>query len=159
MESRLFEVLGAWAADAEPTPVRLMFDRHSRHCAWRADLWWNRLPVLADVERASLSIPAWPAFAQVVEQLTQLTEPVDRLAGAYRVALPRTWAAYRSHRQLATEPADGSVLRTLEIVSTDLAADWQEGEAALQAALTDSAAVARSAATVAALEELLTGSG
>lgn len=156
LESRLFEVLGAWAADTESVPLQLMFDRHSRHCAWRAAQWWDRLPVLADVERPALCAPASPALGHVIDELGRLSEPVGRLAGAYRVALPRAWTAYRSHRLVAAEPADGSTIRTLEIVTADLVADWGEGESALQLALADRAAVASSAATVTALEELLT---
>ena len=155
----MFQVLGAWAADTEPTVVRLLFDRHSRHCSWRAAQWWDRLPVLADVERASLCTPASPALTQLVERLSELTGPVDRLAGAYRVALPRAWAGYRSHREIAAEPGDGSTIRTLEILSADIAADWHEGEAVLQSWLTDPAAVSSSAATVTALEGLLAGAG
>lgn len=153
----MFEVLGAWVADTEPPPLRLLFDRHSRHCSWRAAQWWDRLPVLADTERSSLCAPASPALARLVGNLHELTRPVDRLAGAYRVALPRVWAGYQSHRQAASEPGDGSTIRTLEIVSADIAADWQAGEGVLQSWLTDRAAVEKSAATVAALEEILTG--
>ena len=94
-----------------------------------------------------------------MDSLRGLTEPVERLAGAYRVALPRAWAAYDLHRRVAAEPGDGSTIRTLEIVSRDVAADWVEGEAALQSVLTDKDAVAGSARTVAALEELLAVSG
>lgn len=159
LESRLYEVLGAWAADTEPTNVRLMFDRHSRHCSWRAVQWWDRLPVLADVERASLCTPESGAWTEIIERLSALADPVDRLAGAYRVVLPRAWAGYRSHRQLAAEPGDGSTIRTLEIVSADLTADWQEGEAALQAVLTGRDAVTRSASTVVGLEELFGETG
>lgn len=155
LESRLFEVLGAWAADAASTEVQLMFDRHSRHCAWRASQWWDRLPVLADVERAALCAPYSTALEGLVRRLSELTEPIARLAGAYRVAIPRAWTAYDSHRLVAAPPSDGSTLRTLEIVSSDLASDWAEGESALQACLSDKGAVARSAGTVAALEELL----
>ena len=158
-ESRLFEVLGAWAADSESTDAQLMFDRHSRHCAWRASQWWDRLPVLADIQRAALCTPDPPALDHLVDRLRGLTDPVERLAGAYRVALPRAWVAYDSHRRAAAEPGDGSTIRTLEIVSRDLAADWAEGEAALQSVLTDKSGVAGSARTVAALEELLAGTG
>jgi hypothetical protein len=155
LESRLFEVLGEWVADTESVPVRLMFDRHSRHGAWRAAQWWDRLPVLADLDRSALCVPAAPNLDPVMSELGRLTEPVDRMAGAYRFAFPRAWAAYRSHRGAAAEPGDGATLRTLEIASSDLAADWMEGEAVLQGLLTRKSEVARSAATVAALEERL----
>lgn len=152
LESRLFEVLGGWVADTEPVQLRLMFDRHSRHGAWRAAQWGERLPVLADVDRAALGAPDDPAVDAVVRDLTGLTEPVARLAGVYRVLLPRAWAAYHSHRQRAGDPSDSSTIRTLDIVSSDLAGDWREGEVALQELLAGEADVVLAGQTVAALE-------
>lgn len=154
-ERRLFEILGGWAATTGEPEVRLMLDRHSQHCAWRAGQWWDRLPVLADVDRASLCAPPHPAAAQAADRLAGVQGAVGRLAGVYRVALPRLWAAYDRHRGAAGGPADGSALWTIGIVSTDLSADWHEGEAALQAMLVDDPAVREAAETVAALERVL----
>jgi hypothetical protein len=158
-ERRLFEVLGAWVADTPETEVRLMLDRHSHHAAWRADQWWDRLPVLADVDRDGLCRPGSAEVAAAADRLARLEGTAARLAGAYRFALPRMSAAYDRDGRRASPVADGSVLRTLGIVGPDLAADWREGEAALQAALAaapDAAGSVRAAAdAVAALELLL----
>ena len=161
-ESRLFEILGTWVATTADPDVRLMLDRHSHHCAWRAEQWWDRLPVLADVDRRSLCAPAGdPGRAarasRAADHLARLEDPVARLAAAYRVALPRQWAAYERHRLAAGTAADGSSLRAIAIVAPDLAADWHEGEMVLQGMLEDAGKVTEAAAAVAALEGILTG--
>lgn len=157
-ESRLFEILGGWVRDTDQTDARLMLDRHSGHAAWRAAQWWERLPVLADADRRSLCSAPSAAAAEMAARLGGLEGTVARLAGVYRVAVPRLWAAYERHGAIAGGVADGSSLRTLRIVGSDLAADWREGEALLQSLLTGRAQVREAADAVAGLEELLIGS-
>lgn len=158
-ESRLFEVLGGWVADTPEPELRLLLDRHSHHCAWRAAQWWDRLPVLADVPRESLCAAPGPEVERALQKLAALEGTPARLAGAYRVALPRLWTSYRRHEEQAGPVADGSTLRTLGIVAADLAADWHEGEAALQETLTQPSNIREAAAASAALEELLVAGG
>jgi hypothetical protein len=154
-ESRLFEILGGWVRDTDHAEARLMLDRHSGHCAWRAAQWWDRLPVLADVDRRSLCAPPDAAAAETAERLGRLETTPARLAGAYRVAMPRLWASYERHASAAGGVADGSTIRILRIVGGDLAEDWREGEALLQSLLTGPAQVRQAAEAVAVLEELL----
>lgn len=154
-ESRLFEIVGGWVPSTGDVAPKLMFDRHSHHHAWRAGQWWDRLPVLADVERDGLCRPADPRLADVVGRLATLESTVERLAGLCRVALPRLLGAYTTHLSEADAVSDGSARRTLEIVTADLVADWREGELALHDHLLDGAAVAQAAATVQALETMV----
>ena len=153
-ESRLFEILGGWVASTDEPEAKLLFDRHSQHHAWRAQQWWDRLPVLADVERDGLIQPPTPAAAAAAVGLAGLDSTVPRLAGAYRVALPRLVAAYHGHRLRADPTSDGSVIRTLDLLLSDVVGDWREGEVFLQLLLTDEAAVGRAAAAVASLERI-----
>ena len=95
MEGRLFEILGGWVASTDDVDAKLLLDRHSQHHAWRADQWWDRLPVLADVDRPALVAAPSPGIGAVAEALAALAGDVPRLAGAYRVALPRLVAAYQ----------------------------------------------------------------
>jgi hypothetical protein len=155
----LFRLSGSWVTGTAHTGAKLLLDRHSSHHAWRAAQWWDRLPVLADVDRASLSRPEHDAAGQTLEALGGMEGTPARLAGLYRVALPRLLASYRSHAAAADGWADGSSLRTLERVSADLASDWQEGELLLQGMLTDGESVAAAAEAVARLENLLGGRG
>jgi hypothetical protein len=156
-ESRLFEILGGWVATTPELEIRLLLDRHSHHCAWRAAQWWDRLPVLAGVDRSSLCAPPPGPAAPAAEHLAGVEGTVGRLAAAYRVALPRLWVAYDRHGAAAGEVADSSTGRTLGIVSRDLAADWREGEARLQSLLADGGSVRAAAAAVSSLEGLLAG--
>jgi hypothetical protein len=156
-ESRLYEVLGGWVATTPEFEPRLMLDRHSHHAAWRAEQWWARLPVLADVDRSELCAPPPGPAGQVADRLAGLEGTVSRLAASYRVVLPRMWAAYEHHRLVASVASDSSVLRTLAIVSVDLAADWREGEVMLQGLIRDRPAAAAAAAAAAELEQVVTG--
>ena len=92
-ESRLFELLGAWGPGLTDPELGLMLDRHSHHAAWRAREWWDRLPVLADVDRAALSAPPSARAGATLERLAAIDGEAGRLAAVYRFALPRLWAA------------------------------------------------------------------
>lgn len=155
MESRLFELLGGWVTAATEPDVRLLLDRHSQHSAWRAAQWWDRLPQLADVDRRSLCSAPSAGVVQALERLAALDDTIARLAGTYRVVLPRMWVAYERHRAAASDTADGSALRTLNIVAADLGADWREGEAVLEGLLTDRQSAARAAEAAGAVESVL----
>ena len=155
IESRLFEVLGGWVGSTPEPDAKLLLDRHSQHDAWRAAQWWDRLPVLADVDRDRLVAAPSPAVAGAYDALAKLEGTAVRLAGAYRFALPHLVAGYDRHLAAADEVSDGAALRTLRIVAADAAADWREGERVLQGLLLDDASVRAAAETVGALESLL----
>jgi hypothetical protein len=157
VEGRLFEILGGWVASTDDVDAKLLLDRHSQHHAWRADQWWDRLPVLADVDRHALVAAPSPRIFAVTEALAATAGDVPRLAGAYRVALPRLVAAYQEHRLLANPASDGAAIRTLDIVLADVIADWRHGEVLLQRLLNDDQQVVAAADTVANLERLLVG--
>ncbi len=151
-EANLFSILGGWVASTSENAVKLMLDRHSQHHAWRAQQWWDRLPVLVEVDRKALVVPLSPGLGAVMDSLPGLEGTVPRLAATYRVALPRLAAAYQSHCSQAGPAADSSTVRTLQIVGCDLAADWREGEIILQSLILDDSSVRDAADTVARLE-------
>jgi hypothetical protein len=157
LEARLFEILGGWVGSISDLDSKLLLDRHSQHHAWRADQWWDRLPVLAGVDREGFVMARSPAVGAFVVALAEEESPVERLAGAYRVALPRLVGTYERHRSQANPASDGSVIRTLDLLLPDVTADWREGELLLQQLLHDRAAVDEAAATVSRLERLLIG--
>ncbi|HEY3810453.1 MAG TPA: hypothetical protein VGL49_03380 [Acidimicrobiales bacterium] len=155
VESRLFEILGGWVATTPEVDAKLLFDRHSQHHAWRAGQWWDRLPVLAGAERDAYVVAPSEGVAAAATDLGGLGGTVARLAGAYRVALPRLAGAYQGHRSAANPASDGAAIRTLDLLLPDVTGDWREGEVLLQGMLVDGAAVEAAAATVARLEGLL----
>jgi hypothetical protein len=155
VESRLFEILGSWVASTPAVGAKLMLDRHSRQHAWRAAQWWERLPVLADVDRSALvADSAVGGWSRPLAAMAGIDGVVGRLAAAYRVALPRVCTSYARHSCIASPVSDGSTLRTLRIVAPDATADWVEGESALQTALAGRAEVEEASQTVRRLEGL-----
>jgi hypothetical protein len=156
-EARLFQILGGWVASTDELDAKLLLDRHSQHHAWRAGQWWDRLPVLADVDRQRLVVPPSAPMATTAEALAGLLGTVPRLAGAYRVALPRLVGAYQEHRSGASPASDGAALRTLDIVLPDVVSDWRDGEVLLQHLLMNDDLVRLAADTVARLEGLFVG--
>jgi hypothetical protein len=148
-EGRMFEILGSWVATTVEPQVKLMVDRHSLHHAWRAAQWEARLSVDTLVAAPAVGME------RALDALAGMQGTVRRLAGAYRVALPRLAAGYAADAAGASRISDGSVIRTLQTVAADLHADWREGEFALQALLGDRAAVDAASGAVVELEELL----
>jgi hypothetical protein len=158
VERRLFEVLGGWSAHTRGADATLALDRHAQHAAWRAAQWWDRLPVVAGIDREALVAPGrgWRALDSAETGHGEpATADVAVLAVAYRVLLPRVVVGYARHLLRTSPLADGPVVRTLGQVRPDAAADWAEGEAVLQALLVDTAAVDAAAGAVASAERRL----
>lgn len=155
-ELAVWHLLGGWAPQSSAAAVIVALDVHSQHAAWRAGQWWDRLPVLAGVDRDALATPPGPGAAAVKAMgggdRTAPRSDVARLAAAYRVLLPRLVTGYADDHRWAALVADGPHLRTLAQVAADASADWAEGEALLQSLLVTADDVADAAATVARLE-------
>lgn len=156
-ERRCFEVLGGWVTSVAEPGVKVMIDRHSAHSAWRHQQWLQRLPVMAGADHDALARAPDHGAERLLDRLAGTEGTVDRLAGAYRVLLPRMAAAYRTHLGAASVLADASARRTLNMALDDLVSDWVEGESRLQTLLVDGAAVDDAAACVSRLEILLVG--
>ena len=141
VELRLFEVLGGWVASTPEPAVKAMLAAQSYHHAWHGRLWAERFPsgYGADLEEATSSdgtgLAAW------MDGLSALEGSVARLAGAYRVVLPRLVVAYRRWRDEADPVADGPLVRWLGFALADELDDWQAGVVALQQLLATSEAV------------------
>ncbi|MGH9058392.1 MAG: hypothetical protein ACRDZY_02580, partial [Acidimicrobiales bacterium] len=118
---------------------------------------WDRLPVLAGVDRDELVRPPAAEAEAMVAALGALEDGVSRLAGAYRVALPRLAAAYLDLRASARAVSEGPARRTLDRVEGDLWADWREGEHRLQRLVGSAATAGVAAGAVAGLEAILAG--
>ncbi|MDQ6783683.1 MAG: hypothetical protein M3063_09625 [Actinomycetota bacterium] len=156
-ERRGFEILGSWTPAIDDGAVKAMVDRHAQHHAWRAGQWWERLPVLAQIDRDDLVVAPRTAAASMIDTLGRLTAPAGRVAGAYRVGLPRLATTYRRHLARTSPVTDGPTIRTLTMVLADVEADWREGEAELHRVLTTPAEAYAAGYTVARLESILAG--
>jgi hypothetical protein len=152
LELQVFEIAGRWVPATPEAPAKLLLDRHSAHAAWRAGQWEQRLPVLAVIDRRALIAPPDAGWLRCLSELAGLEGTVARLAGCYRVVLPRLAQRYREHLADTSPVADAPTRRSLHIVAADLAGDGAEGGDMLQGLLSDRASIATAAAAVVALE-------
>jgi hypothetical protein len=165
-ERRLFESLGASVGVLKHTEAKLMVDRHAAHAAWRGQQWWDRLPVLATVDRDGLVVAESPGADALYRHLcpSRITDSpgaeewrgaVAFLAGMYRVALPRLGAGYAAYRALTSPISDAPARRTLSQVEADLEVDRAEGESFVHSLLNSVSAIDEAAGAVARLERML----
>jgi hypothetical protein len=177
-ERRLYELTGRWSGSPGMHPeVQVhLFEMSVRH-AWHADLWAERLPVLAGVDTEALTRPWGPALEPLFGALAgppsgtrpdpegSQDEPegpgeeLRRLAGLYRVVLPRLLATYRRHLAVVPAVSHGPIARALSLVLRDEEDQLWAGEALIQGLLATSADVRRVTGTQVALESLVVGSG
>jgi hypothetical protein len=151
LERRLFEVVGGWAATTPEDEVKVHLATVCHHHAWRAELFERLLPNAYAGPRDALTRP--PDDGDVVERMATLETTVERLAGLYRVIVPRALASYRSYLEDRSPATDGPVIRTVRIITTDVRDDWALGEALLQARLGGINDVDRAAHAAAKLEK------
>jgi len=157
IEHRLFELTGAWATDVPLPEVQLHLHQVSLQHAWHAELWAERLPVLDGVDPRTLTRPLGPVVGPLLAALAgeepgwhvggaATPEPmaptagegwgvVQRLAGLYRVVVPRLLTTYGLHLARAVPTTDGPVIRALRLVHRDELEDWQAGERLLEEVL------------------------
>jgi len=151
IEQALFELLGSWVGDVALPAVQVFLDGQSARHAWHAQLWADRLPVLTGVDPDGLTRPPEPAG--VVLAALAGHAPADgasfasdgqdgsaagpqgvlpRLAGLYRVVLPRLVVSYGRHLAATSAVTDGPVIRALRLVLADEVEDWHAGERLVQ---------------------------
>lgn len=162
IEMRLFEALGRWVATVPEVEAKLLLGAHSFHHAWHADLWLERIPVLRDVDPEALTVPPNDELVAFVDALIEPQAPeltIEKLAGVYRVLVPAKVAAYRFHLANTSPITDAPTIRALGHILQDELADWQDGEALLQALVTDEDHVGRAIEHQARLQRLLVAAG
>jgi hypothetical protein len=158
-ERRVFELTGAWAAEADLPAVQIYFDRVSTDCAWHAELWEARLPVLDGWDREALTRPAGPALGPLFDALAATGSTLGRLAGLTRVVLPRLLVTYERHLARAVPVTDGPVMRALRLVRGDELEALAEGEALLEGALLSASDAEEAAGAQVRLEAAAVGAG
>lgn len=157
-ERRLFELTGAWAAEADDPGAQVHLDRLATEHAWHAELWAARLPALDGVDHEALTVPAG-ALGPLLEALAAVGSTVGRLAGLHRVVLPRLLVTYDRHLTRAVPVADGPTIRVLRLVRRDEAEAWADGEALLEALLGERDSLDEVAGVQRRLEEAVVGAG
>ncbi len=152
IENALYAALGTWVSDMPIAAVQVHLDAQSMRHAWHAELWADRLPVLAGVDPDRLTMPSPPSaalFAALNGDTPAREGPgsswppagdgrsrppgaLPRLAGLYRVVLPRLAVSYRRHLGVTNSVTDGPLRRTLRLVLNDEMEDWYAGEQLVQ---------------------------
>ncbi len=138
LETRLFEVVGAWVTVESDAEVKATLAAHSLRHAWHAEVWAGRLPRVAHLGADALTVAAGTGVEAVVGALEGLAggdQTVERLVGVARVVLPRLVAAGRARLQAAHPLADGPTARWVGLVVADEAAALAEVERLLHARL------------------------
>ena len=179
IENALYGLLGRWVVDTPVAAVQIRLDAQSLRHAWHAELWADRLPVLAGSDPAGLTVPSASSVAlfAALEGITPPTglpgstwPPADeevpgrpgalpRLAGLYRVVLPRLVTTYRRHLRVTSPVTDAPVARALQLVLNDEIEDWQAGERLVQRLVTRPHDVAAVHEFLQRLESAVVGAG
>jgi hypothetical protein len=156
IENALYGLLGEWVTDMPIPAVQVHLDGQSLRHAWHAELWGDRLPVLSGTDPAGVTVPSAPSVA-LFAVLTGMPVPTSgpgstwppaadeppnppgalpRLAGLYRVVLPRLVTSYERHRRAASPVTDAPTVRALRLVLNDEVDDWLAGERLVQRLMT-----------------------
>ena len=147
IEATLFATLGAWVTDLPLAGVQVLLDAQSMRHAWHAELFAERLPVRAGAAPDGLTPPSLFAALDGIEVPEvgpgSSWPPADRagaprpgalprLAGLYRVVVPRLVTTYTRHLRVTVPVADGPLRRALRLVLRDEVEDWLAGERLVQ---------------------------
>lgn len=162
IETRLFELLGTWAATVPEVEIKERLGTRAHHHAWHARLWQERLPELREIDTASLVRPSDPRLAAMFDSVSEPVAPelsIEKLVGVYRVVVPRKIAAYSHHRNVASTVTDGPTIRTLDLVLRDEVDDWREGEMMIQSLLGSADDVRRACDHQARIEGMVVTAG
>jgi hypothetical protein len=161
-ERRLFEVLGSWIGGVAEPAVKVHLSAHSRHHAWHADLWHDRLPALHDLDPERLVVAANDELVAFMAAMAEPDAPdptVERLVGVYRVLIPHLVVAYTRHLGAASAVTDGPTIRVLKLVLNDEMEAWRDGELLIQSLVDSPAAVDRATGHAARLHKMLLAAG
>jgi hypothetical protein len=178
IENALYGLLGEWVTDTPVAAVQVHLDGQSMRHSWHAELWSERLPVLAGADPDGLTVPSAPSAA-LFAALSGAHLPTDvpgsswppagevpdrpgalpRLAAIYRIVLPRLVVSYQRHLRVANAITDGPVARALQLVLNDEIQDWQAGERLVQRLVTRPHDVAAVYEFLLRLESLVVAAG
>ena len=152
VELRLFEVVGGWVPHTDAPEVVAHLASASRRHAARAELWLGHRPVVADRDPDELVVAPTAGAAAALDALAEpgghdghdghdgagpdgADSTVARLAGLYRVVVPRLQDSYAAALDVVSPIADPALRRTLRAVVDESAEDAATGDRLLQALL------------------------
>lgn len=116
VESRLFEVVGAWTVATPEPDVKVFFGAYAGDLAWHASEWHERLPLLREVSREALIVAPSAQAVTLMEDLAATLGSLDRLAMLFDIVVPKLVATYAVHADGGSSIRDAPVLTTLTAV-------------------------------------------
>ncbi len=148
IEHALYRLLGQWVLEMPIAAVQVYLDAQSMRHAWHAELFAERLPVMAGADPDVWTVPSAPTAAlftalsgsappaagadsvgpRVDGEVFEHPGALPRLAALYRVVLPRLVTSYERHLRVVGPLTDAPVARALRLVLNDEVEDWQAGE-------------------------------
>jgi hypothetical protein len=132
-EQRLFEVLGSWAPAATDPAATVLLDVQSRHHAWYASVWIDRLPELREVPRDRVVVAPAGGFGGFLDAVAAVApSDLERVGALVGVVLPHLLATYERHLDRLAAVADAPLQRWMGIVIADLRADLDAGREVLR---------------------------
>ncbi len=163
LETRLFEVIGSWVAVEPDAAAKVLWSTHSLRHATAAQVWRDRQPRVAHLDRDALTVAADPGVAALVATLALMVDPTDpaattsRLVAVARVVEPLRLAVYANRADRAHPLADGPTLRWTRFLLGDAETCRAEAETLLTGRLAGPGGRDATGAVEARLAALLTG--
>jgi hypothetical protein len=157
--SRLFGVLGLWAAEADSPDVAVSLATSSRHLGWHASDLAELLPDSVLLEPETKSEPHTPGVDAALDAIRAIPGSIERLAVAHRVLLARVAARCVAIERASSNHGDASLARALAFLLADLRRDRDDGEVLLGRLLADVAVVEKANARVLEAESRLVSVG
>lgn len=137
VSTRLFEVLGIWAGEADRPDIAVSMATSSRHLGWHASDLAELLPESVLLEGIAQSAPHDPGVDAALEAIRAIPGSIERLAIAHRVLLARVAARCVAVERAAAAESDEALARVLSFLLADLRRDRDAGEALLGQLLID----------------------
>lgn len=161
LEGRAFEVLGSWVPTVPEPAAKVCLATQSRLHGWHAEVWAAAMPAVRGLPREEVVTPATAEVVTFFDALQRAGDgaTVARLAGTFRVLLPRLVAAYSSHLAAVSAVSDAGTAHWLQVVLRDEVEHWRAGETVLQSLVADPATARQAASVQGELEALLVAGG
>lgn len=138
VELRMFQILGSWAGSEADPRLSVMFDDHSRRHSWHSTVWFDRLPLLSNVDTEELVRAPSEAFAALLDELAELRDPLERLSGGYEVMVTHLIVSYRQELDRLDPVGDATARHWLGFLLQNLTEELLQGASEIHDGVNDS---------------------
>lgn len=156
--TRLFKLLGNWAANADRPDVAVSLATASRHMGWHADDLASLVPDSESLD-ALTALGSFDRLGGVLDRLEPSRDSIENLAITHRVLLARVGSRCVAVEKMASVHSDAALARVMGFMLADLRRDRDEGETLLELLMSDVAVVGRVGSAVVEAESLIVEAG